>query len=169
MSALDAKLTARCAQLRQEIAQTEAAQPPIADLIAVAVADLDAATEAFRRAPFRIETFALDGRAPTRQAERMIAGAFGALMPKETRQAIERAARESAEATKALRMPPAEKERRLVELCQALRVAEAALEVERRRIEHEDNTVLPRDVTADPGVWLLTDDALRRVADGRTR
>lgn len=80
---------------------------------------------------------------------------------------IERVKR-ACEAWRGLRMPDAERERRLNKLQADLRSVRARIELQRRAAEQVSGIMQAR-VNEDPSIWLLQDAELQRVAgNGRS-
>ena len=168
MSSLDQRLIARVTELRTEIQHVAAAGPPITEIVAAALLELEAAVAAFRARPFGlVPPIGMPGARILEEqcfdmVNALLLGFAGHFMPKPTRELIEQSARKRAEASTSLRLSEAEKVERLRTLKQELVRTEALLELDRRRIEAADNTTLPRN-GFDPAIWLLQSSELERV------
>ena len=87
------------------------------------------------------------------------------ITPEATRKLVAARAKERAEAWPGLRMPPADRERRLVILRGDLRSAQARLELARQAVEEATGQMQPRvGVGEDPAVWLMMPSELVALA-----
>jgi hypothetical protein len=169
MATLSAKLIERIAELRRDIAATEAAGPPVNELVSGALAELDRATAAFRSDPFSIVPpiglpgFHLPEHSRLELVNQQLLGFAGTFFGAKARTLIEEAARTKAERIGGLRLAAEEKAERLQSLRQELQRTEARLELNRREVEAADNGVLPR-IGFDPATWLLPQPELERLA-----
>jgi hypothetical protein len=153
---------ARIRELRQEIAATERAQPPLEDVLVDEMARFDRATQQFGKEPYKRPFL---GALSWERLEVVLMGMAGCLIDG-SRQHYEQHMRSRLAAQHGLRLIEAEKTERLRQLAADLRKSEATLEVDRRRQEQQRGEVLPR-TGADPSIWLLHDDDLAAVAAGK--
>jgi hypothetical protein len=165
MNAVAPELTGRVAELREEIAKVERAEPPIDETIAARRVEFEANTTAARALPFRFWQPTYGKSASAGEIERLIEGNAGVLLPAETWALIEATTRARAEARQVLRMPAAEKARTLATLRTSLLIAQAKVEHARRRIEDAAGEMMPR-AGEDPAIWLLDDVDLARAVNG---
>jgi hypothetical protein len=153
---------ARIRELRQEIAATERAQPPLEDVLVDEMARFDRATQQFGKEPYKRPFL---GALSWERLEVVLMGMAGCLIDG-SRQHYENHVRARLAAQHGMRLSEAEKTERLRQLAADLRLTEAHLEIERRRQEQQRGEVLPR-ADADPAIWLLHDDDLKLAAAGR--
>ena len=158
------ELEERVRGLRQEIAAVGAAPEPAGDILGAEMDRFDRAVAAFEAAPFRPRVWS-PGPPSWEAIEHMVMGAMGRLVPG-AREHFEQHAAGKLAAYPGLRLSAADKAGRLQQLAHDLRVAEAMLEVDRRRHEQANGEVLPR-ADASPEIWLLHQDDLAAVAAGK--
>jgi len=160
--AVDPRLVDQMNTLRAELARIEAAAPPVDMLVERELKQFDSRAEEFKAHPFVFARPTYGTTISPAAVERFVMAMSGAMIPG-ARKFYERSLREKL--APGLHLDPADKERQLADLHAQLRMTQARVETDRRRIEAESGDILPR-VREDPAIWLLVDDDLQRAVTG---